>query len=284
MKTNLNCFPCLLNQTLKTTRSITDDEGLQLTILKKAMKILDSASIEHPPPTIADQVHAMIRKTANCNDPYEEIKKKYNDVALDKYSKYKGLVAESDDSLKIAIKLAIAGNIIDFGVDHKFDLDETIERVLSSELAIDDYNLFREKILHAKTIYYLLDNSGEIVFDKILIEQILLQNPELKITVVVKGGPIINDVTIEDAYYVGLDRISNITFESVSNGDENTGPQRNSDEFIKKMKKADLVISKGQGNFEALSDEPFFFLLMAKCELVADHLNVDIGDFILKGE
>ncbi len=283
MKTNLDCFPCLLKQTLKTTRSITDDEKVQFRVLKKTLSILECASLDDPPPTIADQVHKNIRKITKCDDPYFDIKKEYNDIALSEYDKYKKIVDQSDDPIHTAIKLATAGNIVDFGVDHKFNLEETINRVLKSDFAIDDYDKFIDKLNSAKTVYYLLDNSGEIVFDKILIEEIQNKYPDIKITVVLKGGPIINDVTYEDAKYVGLTDIKNLEFEKVSNGDETTGPMRNSKEFIDKMNKADIVISKGQGNFEALSEQNYFFLLMAKCDLVASHLDVQKGDFILKG-
>ncbi|MFW6128501.1 MAG: damage-control phosphatase ARMT1 family protein, partial [Halobacteriota archaeon] len=189
-------------------------------------------------------------------------------------------VNNSQNRLLTAVKLAIAGNIIDFGPGHDFDLEESIDEVLEMDLTVDHFEKFEEALNNSQTIYYLCDNTGEIIMDRILVEEMRGKD----ITVVVKKGPIINDATIEDARYCKIDEIASI--EEVSNGERGNGPERNSHQFITKLSEADMVVSKGQGNYEALSDAKanIFFMLRAKCSLVARDLGVPgikVGDTVL---
>jgi uncharacterized protein with ATP-grasp and redox domains len=180
--------------------------------------------------------------------------------------------------------MAIAGNIIDFGANPDFDLNKTIFAVISEEFAIFDYPELTTILENANTMVYLADNTGEIVFDKILLEKILERYNIEKIVFAVKGAPIINDATIDDAKYVGIDKIPGVEFIQVGTGLPNSGIERTSKEFHDILDSADLVISKGQGNYEALGDcNSIFFLLMAKCPVIASDLNVRIGDIVLKG-
>jgi len=257
----------------------TNDKAKQEKILKKVLSELEKTSLKNKIPTeIARKVHRIVREITKNDDPYKKVKDEYNRKALKMYPGLKRKVARSKDRLLTATKLAIAGNIIDFGPGYKFDLEKTIKDVLAQDFAIDHFNQFRKALNKSKKIIYLGDNTGEIVFDRILLEE--LKGKE--ITFVVKGGPIINDATVEDAKFACIDKIAKIG--RVSNGMPGTGPDRNSKEFVKQLKNAEVVISKGQGNYEALSevDANIFSLLKVKCPAIARDIGVKIGDIVVK--
>lgn len=279
MEIYLDCIPCFIRQALEASKMATNDKAKQEKILKKVLSKLEKTSLKNKIPTeIARKVHRIVREVTKNNDPYKKVKDEYNRKALKMYPSLKRKVARSKDRILTATKLAIAGNIIDFGPGYKFDLEKTIEDVLAQDFAINHFGQFRNALNKSKTIIYMGDNTGEIVFDRILLEE--LEGKE--ITFVVKGGPIINDATIEDAKFVSIDKIAKI--ERVSNGMPGTGPDRNSKEFIKKLKNADIVVSKGQGNYEALSkvDANIFFLLKVKCPVIARDIDAEIGDIVVK--
>jgi len=279
MKTYLDCIPCFVRQALEASKMATGNKIKQEKTLKAVLSELEKTSLKNKiPPQIARKVHRIVREVTKNNDPYKKVKDKYNRKALKMYPSLKRKVAKSKDRLLTATRLAIAGNIIDFGPGSKFDLEKTIEDVLIQDFAINHFNQFRKMLNSSKKILYLGDNAGEIVFDRILLEEL----KDKEITFVVKGGPIINDATVEDARFVGIDKIAKI--EVVSNGDPDTGPARRSKEFINKLKDADLVISKGQGNYEALSevDADIFFLLKVKCPLIARDIGAKVGDIVIK--
>jgi uncharacterized protein with ATP-grasp and redox domains len=283
VKLNLDCIPCFQRQALQAVRFISDDEKLQERVLREVAKKLLASDWDSTPPELAHQVHSIVRRITNEEDPYKKVKRESNDLVLKLYPELKETVRKSRDPLRTAVRLAIAGNIIDFGVPQKFNLEETIREVLKKGFAIDDYEKFKEKQKDAKTLLFFVDNAGEIGLDKLLVETILEMKKLEKIVFVVKGGPIINDATIEDAVYVGLDRLPNSEFLTISNGDAGTGPARSSQMVRKWIREHDLVISKGQGNYEGLSEHKrLFFMLMAKCPIIASDINVNVGDIILE--
>jgi uncharacterized protein with ATP-grasp and redox domains len=283
MKLNLDCIPCFQKQALQAARFISDDEELHEKVLREVTKKLLESDWNLTPPELAHEVHRIVRSVANEKDPYKEVKKKSNDSVLKMYPALKAKVEESKDPLRTAVRLAIAGNIIDFGPLQKFNLEKTISEVLKKKFAIDDYEMLKEKLKNAETLLFFTDNAGEIGFDKLLIETLLEAKSFEKISFVVKGGPIINDATLEDAVYVGLCDLPNVEFSALSSGVAGTGPERNSQEVKRWIRKHDLVISKGQGNYEGLSENNgLFFLLMAKCPVIASDLGVKVGDIILK--
>jgi uncharacterized protein with ATP-grasp and redox domains len=211
------------------------------------------------------------------------VKKESNDLVLKMYPELRETVKKSRDPLRTAVRLAIAGNIIDFGVVQKFNLEDTIREVLKKRFAIDDYRKLKEKLKNAKTLLFFVDNAGEIGLDKLLVETFLETTKFEKISYVVKGGPIINDATLEDAVYIGLDGLPNSEFLAISNGEEGTGPARSSRTVKRWIREYDLVISKGQGNYEGLSEHNgLFFMLMVKCPIIASDLGVEVGDIILE--
>jgi uncharacterized protein with ATP-grasp and redox domains len=283
MKLNLDCIPCFQRQALQAVRFISDDEKLQERVLREVAKKLLESNWDSTPPELAHQVHSVVRRITNEKDPYKKVKQESNDLVLKLYPELKEKVNQSRDPLRTAVRLAIAGNIIDFGVPQEFNLEETIRDVLKKGFAIDDYEKLKEKLKDADTLLFFVDNAGEIGLDKLLVETILEQKKLEKIVFVVKGGPIINDATLEDAVYTGLDGLPNSEFLTISNGEAGTGPARNSQIVKKWIKEHDLVISKGQGNYEGLSeDNGLFFMLMAKCPIIASDIGVNVGDIILE--
>ncbi len=282
MKTYLDCLPCFFRQALGAARAATDDARIQREVMDAVAALVPEFPLEITPPEIAQQVYRIVYRITENDDPYREAKRQSNDKALSIYSRLKEIVARSDDPLLTACKLAIAGNSIDLGPQvEQCDLDSVIESTLKSPLAYDNYPEFYRCIESASNVLYLADNAGEIVFDKLLIEE-LYRDRNLNITVVVREAPIINDATLEDAQSVGLTELAKV----ITNGTDAPATilSQCSSEVRQLYDSADIVISKGQGNYESLSDEKarIFFFLRAKCPVVAIPLNVEVGAAILK--
>ncbi|MCK4758670.1 MAG: DUF89 family protein [Candidatus Aminicenantes bacterium] len=276
MRASLDCYPCFFIQTLRTARIVTSDEKTILQILHEVSTTLPQIPFNVTPPEIGREVYSIISRRTGVKDPYKEVKDRCIREALSLYPELKRSVESSEDRLMTAIRLAIAGNVIDFGTDSSFDLTEELETILSQDFAVDNSQEFREALKHARNVLYLADNAGETVFDRLLIEEM-----DKPVIYVVREKPIINDATREDALSSGLDKVSEIT----SSGCDTPGTILKfcSDEFLETYRSANLIISKGQGNYEALSDEkrPIFFLLKAKCQVVARDLGVKNGSIIL---
>jgi uncharacterized protein with ATP-grasp and redox domains len=207
-----------------------------------------------------------------CSDLFIDLKNHSNRAALKMRPGLEEIICRADDPLQTAARLAIAGNIIDYGSHQDFDVQGSIDNCLTSSLTINDLEEFRRDLHRAQNILYLADNCGELVFDRLLIE--LIGKP---VTIAVKDKPILNDALAEDAIACGLD----LNCRIISNGTDCPGTPINScnKNFIKEFEAADLIISKGQGNFETLSavDAPIYFMLMVKCPVVADHLAEMVG-------
>ena len=276
MKTYLECVPCFLRQALEAAKLAGVSRKVQREVLDEVSLVMPTFSFDVPPPVIARTVYGIVNKHVGGEDSYGKVKQKSNDMALELYPKLKKMVGQGSDELLNAVRLAVTGNVIDYGVPHTFDVEKEIEECLDKEFFIFDYYEFKDLVLKAQNILYILDNAGEIVFDKVLIETI----PK-DVVCAVRGKPIINDVTMDDAKYVGLEKAAKV----ISSGSDIPGtlPEECTDEFRKYYDKADLVISKGQGNYETLADEkkPIFFIFKAKCKVVADHLGCKVGDMIL---
>ena len=186
---DLDCIPCFLRQALQAGRFVTDDKNIHRQILKEVMNTLRTSDWDVNTSTMGNKVQNIVKILTNNPDPYYEVKKRYNRVAMDMYPYLEQLISEAEDPLYAAVKLAIAGNIIDFGAKETFDLKKTISKVLKTPLEINDYENFRKEISTANTLVFLSDNSGEIVFDKLLLETILQLSNIQKITFVIKGIP-----------------------------------------------------------------------------------------------
>ena len=227
---------------------------------------------------IQRDLHHKLRILSGVSDPYLSEKKQSNNLALELYQDWKPKLMTAVDPFFLALQLAIAGNIMDYGVHQVFDVYKTIDSVLEAGFAIDHSALLKQRIKEAKSILYLGDNAGEIVFDKLFIETI--QHPNL--TFAVKDGPILNDVTLRDAEDVEIYEVADV----ISNGYDasSTLLEKCSPEFLDLYHSADLIISKGQGNLEGLIDEKdprIFFLFMVKCDVIAERIGVKKGSFVV---
>jgi uncharacterized protein with ATP-grasp and redox domains len=279
MKTYLDCLPCFMSQALRTARIATDDEKQVKKVLDEVGMMLRDIPLESTPPESGRLIYHKIAEITGNPDPYREIKSESTKKALSLYPSLKSRVEKSSDKLLAAIRVAIAGNVIDLGAHWDFDLEQEIEEVFNRDFAICDYGAFKECLRSANEILYIGDNAGECVFDRILIEE--LKKP---VTYVVRDVPIINDATYEDAIQAGINKIATI----LSSGTDAPGTvlETCSVEFKEAYNNSRFIISKGQGNYEALSGErrPIFFLLKTKCHVIANNIGVDEGDIVLKGE
>jgi hypothetical protein len=282
MKASVDCLACFMDQALRVARISSSDEAVQLAVVREVASLLPKMEMALTPPENSMAVYAAIAGITACPDPYLAIKKMSNDQALATFPELIREVMESDTPLITALRLAIAGNIIDYGAMHSFDVEAALTRARTIPFAIDAGNQLLElagQLPDKAKVLYLTDNCGEIVYDSLVIR--CLVNLGLEVTVAVKAGPIINDALVADALSCGLDQFARI----ITNGTACPGTPLAmcSAEFLHAFKGADLVISKGQGNFETLSEAgsetnaPIFFLLTIKCPVVGAHLAELIG-------
>jgi len=279
MNTYGDCIPCITRQVRKVSEDITEDAELRERIMHAALNALTESGMHNPPPYQGQKVQRIIRKIAGNPDPYREIKEYFNNLAKEIYPYLKLMVERSEDGFRAAVKIALAGNVIDFGANSEIRLLRTIDQVLNANPSIDHIEDLKKAVCKAELILYLGDNAGETVMDRVLIEEF----PEkTEVIYAVRGGPVINDATREDAVAAGLDRVAAI----LSNGSDAPGTILDdcSEEFRRIFDKADLVISKGMGNFETLCharDKDIFFLLLVKCDLVARDIGCAKGDSVV---
>ncbi len=280
MRMYLDCIPCFMRQALDAVRHVTDDELVHEVIVRKVAELIKELDMTKPPPVMGQRIHRLVRETANAEDPYHHFKQRFNDAALSRYSNLREIIARSANRIETAVRIAIAGNIIDFGVKSRLEeceLFETIRQCLSQENTGMQIKEFIEAVNKAEDILYLADNAGEIVFDRLLIEQLPIE----KITVVVKGHPVINDAMMEDAITAGLPQITDV----IDNGSDAPGTilESCSQSFRNRFEKADMIIAKGQGNYESLSniDKNIYFMLKAKCPVIASDIGCKMGEMVL---
>ncbi len=287
MKAYLDCFPCFMRQALEAARMATTDVVRQREVLNQVAQFLPTVSLGATPVDIGQTVHRLVREVTRVADPYRAVKKRSNDIGLRLYPELTARVTAADDSLLAAIKIAGAGNIIDFGPKVAADPDEVermipeaFARALHDPIDMSEYRAFQDRLSAVDGVLYLGDNAGEVVCDKILIEQLVARGKA--VTFVARGAPIINDATVDDARYVGLDKIATV----ISNGSDAPGTRLEdcSPEFREAFRSARFIISKGQGNFEGLSnvDAPIFFLFKAKCPVIAREAGVALGTVVLR--
>ncbi len=281
MQIFLDCIPCFIRQALDAARLSTDDKQIHEQVVREVLILAKDLDMSQSPPVMGQKIHRLIRELVGTEDPYRNVKRQFNNTALKLYPKMRTHIIESKNMLETAIRLAIAGNIIDFGVNsklHKSDLEKAISECLAAEFSNMQLGPFEQALNDAEEILYIADNAGEIIFDRLLIEQL----PMGKVTVVVKGSPVINDATMEDAVLAGLPRI----VEVIDNGSDGPGTilETCSQVFADRFEKADLVIAKGQGNYETLSDidKNIFFVLKAKCPVIAQDLGCEVGEMIFR--
>jgi len=256
MQTYIDCYPCILRQAIEAARMANASPSQERKIVLETLDILKSLPEGATPPAIGSQVHRAVREIT------PQLRK---------------IIDSSKDRLEAAMRISIAGNIMDFGPNPDYDLWEVIEKVLHQDIAVNDMRKLRAYLGRSEDILFLGDNAGEHVFDKLLIEQL-----PLPVTYVVRGGPVLNDVTKADAVSIGLDQIA----EVMDNGARVPGTILSlcSSKFQKKFRAADLILAKGMGNYETLSEvqAPIFFLLQVKCPIIGMDIGVPAGSTVIK--
>lgn len=278
MDINLECIYCTIKKADSLFSQYEIDEYEKLKFMKEVFKIVSMSNQTDTSPYINAQIMRLLTNKFFIEDIYLNVKKEYNELLLSKSEEIFKEVERSSEQLNLALKYAMVGNFIDFGAMDKVDknkLENIILKVREQDIDIEEYDNFLKDLNDAKEIVYLADNAGEIVFDKIFIMILQKLYKNLKITVIVRGKPIYNDATIRDAKEIGLCEI----VEVIDNGTDIPGTQL--DKITTKTKEiidsADLIISKGQGNFETLfgCKKNIYYIFLCKCDLFTKRFNLE---------
>lgn len=279
MRTRLECVPCLVRQALDAARMVSDDESVQEQVVRGALREISGIDLSLSSPAMGQKIHRLVRELSGDPDPYLAAKKRTNRLALDLYPEIRSRVREASNPLEMAVRMAIAGNVIDFGIGSPIEEDtlrQTVERVATAPL-VGDAGAFAGEVKSVGSVLYLTDNAGEIVMDRLLIEEL---GPQ-RVTVAVKGAPVLNDALHADAEAAGLVGL----VEVIDNGSDAPGTilEDCSEAFRQRFSDAGVVIAKGQGNCETLSDvtRPIWFVLMAKCAVIASDIGCEQGSLVL---
>jgi hypothetical protein len=283
MKIDEACVSCIINQSVKVADAINADKELTKSLTSTIEKMSHSFSYDDNPPEIASYVYEEMAKIADKNDLYDEVKALSTQKALSFIPLLKSRLQNSEDKLLTATKIAVAGNVIDLAAEVEFDLAEELEKIFETEFAHDDFSRMQSELSSAKSVVVLGDNVGEHIFDYLFIETLQELYPNASYSYFVRGKPIINDVTIQEAKEAGFGTLCNLIDSGVNTpGFAYTRANKEAKELFDS---ADIVISKGMGNYECLSDShknSICFLLKVKCGVVATSLKKEIGDIICK--
>jgi damage-control phosphatase, subfamily I len=278
MQTYPECIPCLIRHAGELAKHNLPDHARQ-GFLDEILAGIEGFDRSKAPPFFALEMYRTLRRRSGLDDPYAGRKALSNRKALDLVQKLRLAIESSPDRLEACLRIAVAGNIIDFGIDenHGAGMEETLERAQHARFAVDDSPELKARLRHARQVLYIADNAGEIVFDRLLIEEI---GPG-RVTCAVRSAPIINDATLLDAAQAGLDRICRV----IASGSEASGTPLElcSNELRNLVAGSDVVISKGQGNFETLCDagREVFHLFMVKCQVISDEVGAPLGSFMV---
>jgi uncharacterized protein with ATP-grasp and redox domains len=290
MLIQIDCIPCLLKLSLSAVRKITNDQGMIEAFFKKILMLdaLSGLKWDMTPPEVLEIIALELAKISGGNpDPFSKVKNEQNHKALSLYPWLMERVDQSINPFSTAVKLSIAGNLVDSMIgDDVQTLKEEVQKVLERELNSLETITFWEKIASSKMILYFGDNCGEIVFDRVLIETIK-KNAKADIIFVVRGDAALNDITLKEAFSVGMHRVAGIIQNGISGPLPGTILSRCSPETQALVEKADLVISKGGANYETLSQygaagKDTTFLTIAKCLPFCRHFGVDMHAPIIR--
>lgn len=280
MKSVSLCYPCFLKQAHSTLVYSGVEDEKRVWILKEVAAMLSDLDPAQSPAYNSSLVLFRVQDLAGDRDAYAAERKKSNDMAMGMLSELRKILDDSADRLETAIRLSVAGNVIDLGIQHKAGIRETIESALGEGFAVFDIEEFKADLEKARRLLYILDNAGEIVFDMLLIEE--LKKLGKKVIAAVRGAPILNDVIMEDAGQVGLDKICRV----IDTGSKYIGVIRDkcSPLFLKSLDTADLIIAKGQANYESMEGTTpnTYFILKSKCHATAEHMGVREDDLVFK--
>ncbi len=282
MKVYYECASCFLRQAREALDLATSDESLKMDVTTDITKVLCSKFHDKAVNNvIGTEIHRLIKNRTNNNDPYQNEREICNDIAM-KYLPVIKEAVKTEDDLESYIKASIIGNLLDFGaLGVDVDTEALINKTMHNGLAVNHVDKLESALKNAKNVLYLADNVGEIIFDKILIKK--LKDYDVNITVALKEKPILNDACVEDALKIGLDEFADL--KSIGTDSIGIIYPETSEEFKEIFNNADMIIAKGLGNYEGLteleSDKPIFCLLNAKCNPVAKDIGVNMGDNVI---
>jgi len=282
MKVYYECASCFLRQAREALDLATSDESLKMDVTTDITKVLCSKFHDKAVNNvIGTEIHRLIKNRTNNNDPYQNEREICNDIAM-KYLPVIKEAVKTEDDLESYIKASIIGNLLDFGaLGVDMDTEALINKTMHNGLAVNHVDKLESALKNAKNVLYLADNVGEIIFDKILIKK--LKDYDVNITVALKEKPILNDACVEDALKIGLDEFADL--KSIGTDSIGIIYPETSEEFKEIFNNADMIIAKGLGNYEGLteleSDKPIFCLLNAKCNPVAKNIGVNMGDNVI---
>lgn len=279
MNPTLSCIPCLLRQSIDAIGLCDADAGKRHQFIREILLGATTLDFSRPPPLLAGQLQAQLREITGCDDLYREVKQRHNRLAFSLLTSLAQAVHRTADSFAAAVRLAIAGNVIDLGAKSGLTDAEVHATVLGAleHPLVGELESLRTASDSARRILYLTDNAGEIIFDRVLLDLL----PRHRVTVAVRGRSVLNDATVEDATAAGLSDVAEI----ITNGSAVPGTVLSdcSPDFRRRFAEADLIIAKGQGNFETLHEEhaPLFCLFRVKCEIVAEHCGQPVGSHLV---
>lgn len=279
MNIYLDCVPCFLRQALDSVRFVTDDSAVREQILRSTLRLVAELDLNQPPPVVGQAIHRRIRAATGVEDPYRAAKSHFNRLAMNLLPELSRAVGRAHSPLLAAARLAIAANMIDLGVAGgltEAEVKSALGQALREPFVGDD-SAFGQSVVRANRILYLADNAGEIAIDRLLIGQL----GPARTTLAVRGSAVINDATLVDAAETRLHEL----VEVVDNGSDAPGTILDdcSEAFRQGFAQADLIIAKGQGNFETLSEVEgnIFFLFKVKCPVIAAHVGLPAGTHAL---
>ena len=282
MRMKYECLPCLVNQTIRVAELT--NAGHREELFRKIFEYLSHIGFDETNPEITGATFKLLKAHIGNNDPYRETRAYYNKLFLDMLDTFAQRIDGAENPFALALKYAIIGNIIDFNPIHNTTMQDIMRWFEDADrlsLTIDQTGKLEDRLQSAKSLLYIGDNCGEICLDMLLIQRIKRLNPDMEIFFGVRGEPVVNDSIEADAYFVGMDRYATI----ISNGDSSMGTvlSRCSDAFRRVYSSADVIIAKGQANYESLSEEReknLFFLLVTKCEVIAKAVGVPVQSLV----
>lgn len=277
------CVKCIVGQINKATKLLNLEANLANEINLEVEKRSQNFDFKKSPPFVAKDVYEYLAFKTNLKDPLENLKNTSIKKAKEYVPFLENKIAQSDDKLFASIKAAVSGNVIDFATTLEFSLEKEIENIFHTDFSINNYKEFKEELEKTNQLIILADNAGENIFDKILVKNISILYPNIKIYYATRGKAIINDITTKEAFESGIDEYCQV----ISSGVDTPGLEKSqaSKEFMEIYEKTPLVLSKGMGNFEcleSLNESKIFFLFKVKCSVVSDTIGEDIGNIILK--
>lgn len=277
MKMDVYCVKCIISQMVELIKIIGADKQAEEAIMREVLKALSEENYNTTSPELAEKVYDLVREISGIDDPYREIKNKENERAEKIVQPFEERISELN--LEEVLKLSVLGNSMDYGTEARFNVEEEKEKLLSESLNFSTLTEFEEELKEGENLLIIGDNAGEIVFDRLLV-RFIKEHYGISIKYAVRGGPIINDATVEDAIQIGMDKYAEI----ISTGQNIAGLvlERASQEIIDAFKESSLVLSKGQGNFETLEDKglDIYFLFRVKCPVVGAYLRKHVGEMV----